>query len=180
MKTSHRHSILAALQFGFLILAFLVPAPSLAQTKAEPDGKRTAVIVSKIDDPVVNEFQKAWLLSGNGYDKTEALVLLYRMRDGSISARSLGRSGQYRRFTFPWTSAIIAVVHTHPNGDDPMPLGEDLRTSDRFGVPVFTITRRGMYVYDPDTKKISMVQEGLDWLESTKWIKDQRAVAQSR
>lgn len=180
MKTNHRHSILAALQFGFLILAFLVPASSIAQTKAEPDGKRTAVIVSKINDPVVSEFQKAWLLSGNGYDKTEALVLLYRMRDGSISARSLGRSGQYRRFSFAWTQAIIAIAHTHPNGDDPRPLGEDLRSADKLGIPVFTITRRGMYVYDPDTKKISMVRDGLDWLESAKWNDDRQAVAQKR
>lgn len=180
METNHRHSILATLQFGSLILAFLFPASSLAQTKAEPDGKRTAVIVSKINDPVVNEFQKAWLLSGNGFDKTEALVLLYRMRDGSISARSLGRGGQYRRFTFAWTSAIIAVVHTHPNGDEPRPLGEDLRSADKFGIPVFTITRRGMYVYDPDTKKISLVHQGLDWLESAKWNDDRQAVAQER
>jgi hypothetical protein len=179
MKTSQRYSIAAILQFSFLILAFACP-DSPAQTKVEANDKRTEVIVSKIDDAVVNEFQKAWLMSGNGFDKTEALVLLYRMRDGSISARSLGRSGQYRRFTFPWTSAIIAVVHTHPNGDDPRPLGEDLRSADRFGIPVFTITRRGMYVYDPDTTKISLVQQGLDWLESAKWIDDRQAVAQTR
>src|SRR5437868_6804393 len=116
-------------------------------------------------------------LSGAGYDKTEALVLLYRTRDGSISAKSVGRSGQYRRFTFQWTSTIIAVVHTHPNGD-PRPLGEDLRLADRFSIPVFTLTKRGMYVYDPDTRKISLIQEGLDWLDSTKWRKDQQEVAQ--
>jgi hypothetical protein len=180
MKTNQRHSIPGTLLFGFLIPVFFFPARSLAQTKAEPDGKRTAVIVSKINDPVVNEFQKAWLLSGNGYDKTEALVLLYRMRDGSISARSLGRSGQYRQFTFPWTQAIIAVVHTHPNGDDPQPLGEDLRSADKLGIPVFTITHRGMYVYDPDTKKISMVRDGLDWLDATKWVKDQQTFAREK
>ena len=180
MKNNHRSSIFATLQFGVLILVFLFPAWSLAQTKADSDGKRTAASVSKIEGSVVSEFQKAWLLSGNGFDKTEALVLLYRMRDGSISARSLGRSGQYRRFTFAWTSTIIAVVHTHPNGDDPRPLGEDLRSADKLGIPVFTITLRGMYVYDPDSKKISMVHAGLDWLDSTKWLKDRQAVAQRR
>ena len=148
----------------------------LSRMVARTDKSR----VRREKDPVVNEFQKAWLLSGNGFDKTEALVLLYRMRDGSISARSLGRSGQYRRFTFAWTSTIIAVVHTHPNGDDPRPLGEDLRSADKLGIPVFTITLRGMYVYDPDSKKISMVHAGLDWLDSTKWLKDRQAVAQRR
>ena len=57
---------------------------------------------------------------------------------------------------------------------------EDLRTADRFGIPVLTITRRGMHVYDPDTKKISLVREGLDWLDSTKWVKDQTAVAKRK
>ena len=67
---------------------------------------------------------------------------------------------------------MIAVVHTHPNGVDPKPAGHDLRLADRFGVPVFTITQRGMYVYDPELKKTSMVQDGLDWLDSSRWNQD--------
>jgi len=74
-------------------------------------------------------------------------------------------------------SNIIAVVHTHPNGVDPKPAGDDLRLADRFGVPVFTITQRGMYVYDPDTKKVSLVKAGLEWLESAKWSYDRPVVA---
>ena len=119
----------------------------------------------------MNEFQKASLLSGNGCDKTEALVLLYQMRDGSISARSLARSGLSRQFSFAWAANILAVVHTHPNHDDPQPIGQDLRLADRFGIPVFTITQRGMYVYDPASKKISRVQDGLNWLELSRWNK---------
>ena len=53
-----------------------------------------------------------------------------------------------------------------------------MRLVDRFGIPVFTISQLGMYVYGPDTKKISMVQEGLDWLESTKWNHDRQQVTQ--
>ena len=160
------------------IFALGLTTTNFGQTKDEPVGKRTAVIISKIDDSVVNEFQKAWSLSGSGLDKAEALVLLYRMPDGSITARSLGRSGLSRCFSFTMTAAIIAVVHTHPNGDDPKPVGPDLQLADRYGIPIFTITRLGMYVYDPDTRKTSLVQNRLDWLSSAKWNHDWQRVAQ--
>jgi hypothetical protein len=49
--------------------------------------------------------------------------------------------------------------------------------ADRFGVPIFTITHLGMYVYDPDTRKISKVKDRLDWLESAKWNHNRPVVA---
>jgi hypothetical protein len=102
---------------------------------------------------------------------------VYPTPDGATLAISQGKSDEQKRFTFGWAANIIAVVHTHPNGVDPKPAGDDLRLADRFGVPVFTITQRGMYVYDPDTRKTSMVQDGIDWLESTKWDHERQAVA---
>jgi hypothetical protein len=63
---------------------------------------------------------------------------------------------------------------------DPKPNGQDLQLADKFGVPVFTLTQRGMYVYDPATKKVTRIQEGLDWLESSKWRKEQQIVGQNK
>ena len=181
MATSHRRSTVSTSLSALFALTFICPCiSSLAQTKSEPYGERTAYIVSKIDDGVTKEFQKAWQLSGNGYEKTEVLILLYRMQDGSLSARLQGRSGQYRQFDFHCSPATIAVLHTHPNGDEPKPLGQDLLSADRLGIPVFTITRRGMYVYDPATKKMSLVQGGLDWLKTAKWNQDRQVVAQEK
>jgi len=156
---------------------------NFAQTKNEPVGERTAEIISKIDASAAEEFQKAWFASHNGSDGFEALVLVYRAQDGSILARSHGKRGCERgrergRVTFAWTDDIIAVVHTHPNGDDPKPSRNDWGIAERFQVPVFTITRRGMYVYDPETGTISKVQQGLDWLTSAKWTHDRQRVAQ--
>jgi hypothetical protein len=37
--------------------------------------------------------------------------------------------------------------------------------ADRYGVPIFTITISGMYMYNPATKQTSKVLEGLDWLD---------------
>ena len=179
MKTSHRHSIVATLLSAFFALTFICQGvSSLAQTKNGSHREKTSFIVSKIDAAAAKAFQEAWHVSRNGSDGFEGLVLVYPTTDGTIVARSQGKSAEQKHFTFGWTSNIIAVVHTHPNGVDPKPAGDDLRLADRFGVPVFTITQRGMYVYDPDTKKVSLVKAGLDWLESAKWDHDRQVVAQ--
>jgi hypothetical protein len=179
MKTSHQHSTFGRFLSAFFAFTFIGHGvSSLGQTKSVPYGEKTSFIIAKIDGAVALVFQEAWHLSRNGTDGFEGLVLVYPMHNGSILARSQGKSNEQKHFAFRWPANTIAVVHTHPNGVDPKPTGDDLRLADRFGVPVFTITQRGMYVYDPDTKKISMVQEGLDWLESTIW--NQRVVAKKR
>ena len=82
------------------IFALGLTTTNFGQTKDEPVGERTAVIISKIDDSVVNEFQKAWFLSGSGLEKAEALVLLYQMPAGSTTARLFGSSGVSRPAPF--------------------------------------------------------------------------------
>ena len=179
MKTSHRHASVSFLLSAFFALTFIWHGvSSLAQTKSNSYGEKAAFIISKIDVAVAREFQAAWHVSHNGSDGFEGLVLLYPTTDGAIFARSQGKSGEQKHFTFGWTANIIAVVHTHPNDVDPRPVGADLRLADRFSVPVFTITRRGMYVYDPATRKTSLVQDGLNWLDSSKWDHYQQVGAQ--
>lgn len=102
--------------------------------------------------------------------ETEGAVLLYEMADGAISARSQGQTNQRRSFTIVCGPDVIAIVHSHPNKSNAQPEGADLEIADRLGIPVFTITNRGMYVYDPGSKKISKVQDGLNWLDPAKWI----------
>ena len=44
-----------------------------------------------------------------------------------------------------------------------------MKVADKYNVLMFTLTVRGMYVYDPGTKKTSVVMYGLDWLDASKW-----------
>ena len=127
------------------------------------------LILDAIDEKVVGQFKNAWRSVGAGVDKIEAVVLLYRKLDGSLEATLEPITYQVERSEFRWNAAISGVVHTHPNCDDSRPAGADLRLAKRFQVPVFTITSRGMYMYDPEKNKISLVKPGLNWLDPSKW-----------
>jgi len=89
------------------------------------------------------------------------------MKDGSYVGKTLGYTNEIRKFTFKWNPAAMAIVHTHPNGSDPKPADQDKRIANKYGVLNFTISIRGMYVYDPVTKKTSKVLNGLDWLDQS-------------
>lgn len=132
---------------------------------------RAGFVLSRIDERVVLEFARAWDKSKHGIISQEALVLISRMPDDSIRAVPGGHTNEVYRFTFEWNQAIIAIVHTHPNKSDPKPQAPDLLIADKFGVPIFTITLGGMYLYDPVTRKITKVQDGLDWLKPTSWAR---------
>ena len=129
-------------------------------------------ILTEIDESAVEQFKNAWRSVGAGVDKIEAVVLLYRKTDGLLESTLLPLTNESERFGFRWNAAIIGVVHTHPNCDDFRPSPQDVQVSKRFNIPIFTITSRGMYVYDPETKKIRRVQPGLDWLDYSKWNLD--------
>lgn len=127
--------------------------------------------ISKVDKQTVEAFSKAWRRSVNGTTALEGVVLIQRTAAGGYSAKELGPSNEHRQFTFRWQPATIAIVHTHPNSSDPKPQSEDLAVADKYQVPIFTITSRGSYVYDPGTKKVSKVMDNLDWLQASNWTR---------
>jgi hypothetical protein len=127
---------------------------ALAKAKARSYKTTTATVVARINEAIVEEFRKAWRVSGGGSGEIEGAVLLYQAADGSIFARSLGQTNQRRSFTIVCDPDVIAIVHTHPNKCNAPPEAADLDLADHLRIPVFTITNQGMYVYDPGTRKI--------------------------
>jgi hypothetical protein len=145
-----------------------------AQTSAGDDGRslvgsRSRFVLSDIDPKVIKEFNGAWQQCVLGTKNNEAVVLVLRDADGSTRAVSGGNSTQSYEFTFKWNPAIIAIFHTHPNNRDPKPVKQDIQVSRRFDVPIFTLTRRGMFMYDPATDRITKIKSGIDWLDSSNW-----------
>ena len=134
--------------------------------------RSSSFVISRFDRKMIKEFNRAWIRAGDGTAANESVVLILRMGGGRYGARSLGTTNQIRAFTFSWHPATVAIVHTHPNGTDPRPQGEDIKVADKYGVPIFTITSRGMFVYDPGTKSTSLVKRDLDWLDPSKWTSE--------
>jgi JAB domain-containing protein similar to deubiquitination enzymes len=53
-----------------------------------------------------------------------------------------------------WTGAVpedaVAIVHTHPAKVDPKPSPQDIETARRLGLPVYTVSRVGIWKAEPD------------------------------
>lgn len=148
-------------------------SPSANSNRTCPE-QSADYMLSKMNKEVIRQFEIAWRRSGSGALAREGLVLIFRNPDGSYRAEEKGLTNQYRQFTFKWDPDAIAIVHTHPTDRSPEPHEMDIRIADRRGVLMFTITRSGMFMYDPATKRITKVKDGLDWLEPSRWMQDTR------
>lgn len=140
-----------------------------ADSRVEPGKAVLPFDFSLMNKVMLEEFGNAWGISKNGTIGSEGVVLAYANPDGSYRVRGLRPSNEFQRFTFQWEEGIIAVFHTHSRGVDPRPSNDDIIVADRHNVLMFTLTLRGMYVYDPQTRKTSLVMCGLDWLNAAKW-----------
>ncbi len=158
--------------FRSIALSITLACSIAAQTAkyTEAVRKPPAFELVRVDKRVVDEFQKAWLLSKNGTSNREAVVLVFRSTAGNYIARTLAITNEQSQFTFRLDPAAIAIAHTHPNHCDPAPSKDDRQLADRLRVPIITITKSGMYVYDPAAKITSKVQNGLDWLNSSNFF----------
>jgi hypothetical protein len=50
-----------------------------------------------------------------------------------------------------------------------MPSEQDETVARKYAVPVFTITSRGMFVYNPLTLRTTKVLDGIEWLSLSRW-----------
>jgi hypothetical protein len=125
--------------------------------------------LSRVDKDVVRELEKAWWISSNGTNGKEGAVLIFQALGGGYIAKVQRKTNEQRKVTFPWVPNAIAIVHTHPNKSDPKPSADDVKLAERLKVPMFTIGIQGMWVYNPATKKTSLIHPGLDWLDPEKW-----------
>jgi len=168
MNTGSKLLVIAIL--NLLAFAFVeARQTTLASSDSELVATRAGFDLSKIDGGVTEQFKKAWEYSRCGTAYVEGLVFIFKNSDGSYRARALPPNNEFDKLTFKWDQDAIALVHTHPTNCNPRPTTNDMRIADKYRVPMFTITLDGMYMYDPNTKRITKVQENLDWLKASKW-----------
>src|SRR5262245_26493802 len=112
---------------ALLLVASAIPAESLTETaslsttlsyaieasrpfpSASPVLSRVDYALSKFDSSMVDAFRVAWTRSSNGSSSNEGVVLILRMVGGGFSAREMGATNEYKKFTFRWHPATIAI-----------------------------------------------------------------------
>ena len=164
-----RFSSLLSLTLLVITLASTTGHELFAKPKSRPVRAVVPFDFSIINREMTEEFRKAWRVAKVGTSEYEGVVLFYLLPDGSYKVKALNPSNEFKKFTFPWDDQIVAIFHTHPQSVDPKPALEDMKVADKYQVLMFTLTLRGMYVYDPVTRKTSTVMVGLDWLDESKW-----------
>jgi hypothetical protein len=163
------YKVLLILMFDLLAVGSVAASHIKTQSlDCESTHDRTFDL-SKIDESMTKQFLKAWNHSHNGIDNIEAGLLIFQNPDGSYRAVGTPHTNQPDALTIDLDPDAIAIVHTHPNKLDPKPSAQDMRVADGHGMPILTITSWGMYMYDPCTKKVTKIQNNLDWLSATKF-----------
>jgi len=163
--------LLMFLALNLFVLGCVEARQQAAESRGEARATAAGFDLSRIDAQVVGEFKKAWRYSFSGFSHLEGLVLIFRNSDGSYRGQSLAPKNEFDGFSFTWEPGTIAIVHTHPTGRDPMPSTRDRQLADRAHVPVLTITRWGMYMYEPIAGRTTRIQTYLDWLSPSNWTR---------
>jgi len=56
----------------------------------------------------------------------------------------------------PVPAHAVAIVHTHPAVVDPKPSQQDMETARRLGMPVYTVSRAGIWKAEPDGQVVAV------------------------
>jgi hypothetical protein len=98
----------------------------------------------------------------------EMAAFLVREQDGRLRCLLWPRLGRRRSeaFTGLLPLGVIAVVHTHP-GVMPEPSRNDRTEAKRLGLPIYVLTRRTVFVADPDTGQSINLAGRTNWSRDT-------------
>jgi proteasome lid subunit RPN8/RPN11 len=121
------------------------------------------------NDAIRKAALSVWALSINGRDPShiEWAFNVERADDGALSATEVVSSYESRRTNLRTPSAYtIALFHTHPNDCKPWPSANDRAIADAWTIPILTISRDGIYQYDPGRKTTTQIYSGMGWTTS--------------
>ncbi len=127
-------------------------------------AEETAPIREALNDlRVVAAMRTAWMQSENGTTGVEATFRLDR------------RASDYKVVAAPRTNEVMqqkvsvvpgvtfALFHVHPTRGEPAPSPQDRAIADKYQLKIFTMHACGLYEYDPVTRKITQLRDGLSW-----------------
>jgi hypothetical protein len=156
-----------ALQAALLVALAAAPrAPALNQPHEEiatGDGpvasyaSRSHLLESTLRPPAY----RLWEEAGFGHEISEraAWVLLDDTGRVRWQAWPDGRRDRRARWEGPVPADAVAIVHTHPAVVDPKPSFKDIETARCLGLPVYTVSRAGIWKAEPDGLVVAVDDE---------------------
>jgi len=145
-----------------VILTSVVVLVSHAQTRREgsrflslsiAEHRKSGSLLSSA--AVWKGITRAFELSGSGTMNVEVGFGVIRNKDGGFETTAVtrGESGMWRA-TLP--ASTVAIFHTHRNAVSPRPSDQDEQEADRLQKPIYVISSRGLWVYEPDPARKQM------------------------
>jgi len=106
----------------------------------------------------------AWGLGGP-YERAEFIIA---NPDGTLTCEEWpgAHSFQAEHFRGAIPPNTIAIVHTHPV-QFPRPSEQDQEEASRLGIPVYTLTIRGVFKSMPDQRLPEVVTDRQSWIKET-------------
>jgi hypothetical protein len=134
------------------LAAFFRPSPELLLALALLEGTLRAPAY------------RLWAAADYGYTPRERAAWVVPDDAGGVRWVSWpnGRRFLAAQWNGPIPSRAVAIVHTHPSMVDPKPSEQDIETARRLGVPVYTVSRSGIWKAVPDGSVVS-VETSLWW-----------------
>jgi hypothetical protein len=95
---------------------------------------------------------RLWVEAGFGGQARELAAWVLAVDADHVRWQTWPDGRQYIRAH--WSGRVpgsaVAIVHTHPNVVDPKPSFQDIETARRLGLPVYTVSRAGIWKARPD------------------------------
>ena len=116
----------------------------------------------------LEKFLDLYERGGSGFKETERSAFITQSGDNRNCELWPWTAG-YRTETYKGQRppGTIAVAHTHPNSADPQPSDGDRRNANKVNLPFYTVTRKGIYKYDPATGQTTR-EEDASWVKRAK------------
>lgn len=108
--------------------------------------------------------KSAWGIGG----PSERAAFIVEQNDGTLGCQEWPSMHTYHseQFRGAMPPQVIAIVHTHPV-QFPMPSGQDNEEATHLGIPIYTITIRGVYKSEPGGTHAVKITDKQSWIRDT-------------
>ena len=127
-----------------------------------PPPTLTIYCVPDVIEPMIY----AWGQSVNGTNGTEAGFRTDGKPEvGGYTVVRNNFTNQQMAQLLEVTNTTFAIFHVHPKGGDPKPSKPDQNIGNKYGIEMYTMSRQGLYLYDPNVGSSVLLRSNLDWIK---------------